>query len=197
MADANTLPVILASKSPRRAELLTRMGINFVTVPADVDETVDPCLTPAEAVAEISARKARAVCASAAPGQIVIACDTVVALDGHIFGKPADRAEAATMLGLLSGRTHEVFSGLTVCTKDRTETVCERTAVDFRALQPQEIEAYLDTGEPFDKAGAYGIQGIGAMLISGINGDYYNVMGLPVCRLLTLLRTFGMQIFGL
>ena len=197
MADAYTLPVILASKSPRRAELLARMGLDFVVVPADVDETVDPRLTPAEAVAEISARKARAACADALPGQIVVACDTVVALDGRIFGKPANRTDAAAMLRVLSGRTHEVFSGLTVCTKDRSETMCERTTVAFRALEPEEIEAYLDTGEPFDKAGAYGIQGVGAMLITEIHGDYYNVMGLPVCRLLTLLRAFGMQIFGL
>ncbi len=196
MADVNTPPVILASKSPRRAELLTRMGLDYVIAPADVDETVDSCLSPAEAVAEISARKARAVCATAAPGQIVIACDTVVALGGRIFGKPGDRAEAAEMLQTLSGRTHEVFSGLTVCTRERSETVCERTLVDFRVLDPREIEAYLDTGEPFDKAGAYGIQGFGAMLISGISGDYYNVMGLPVCRLLALLRTFGVQVFG-
>lgn len=197
MTDANMPSVILASKSPRRAELLARMGLDYVIVPADVDETVDPGLTPAEAVAEISARKAKAVCAAAAPGQIVIACDTVVALDGRIFGKPADRDDAAAMLEALSGRTHEVFSGLTVCNGERSETVCERTAVDFRVLDPREIAAYLDTGEPFDKAGAYGIQGVGAMLISGISGDYYNVMGLPVCRLLELLRKFDLQVFGL
>jgi len=197
MAEPNALPVILASKSPRRSELLTRMGVDFVVAPAEGDESVDAALTPAEAVAEISARKAQAVCAAAQTGQIVIACDTVVALDGKIFGKPTDRADAAAMLRALSGRTHEVFSGLTVCTATHTETVCERTAVKFRELDDREIEAYLQTGEPFDKAGAYGIQGVGALLISAIDGDYYNVMGLPVCRLLALLRAFGMQVFGI
>ncbi|MBR5520125.1 MAG: septum formation inhibitor Maf [Clostridia bacterium] len=197
MCEAKSLPVILASKSPRRAELLERMGVQFVICPADVDETVDPSLSPAEAVIQISERKARALCTQAEPGQIVVACDTVVALDGKIFGKPADRADATEMLMLLSGREHEVFSGLTVCTREHYETICERTAVKFRSLDAREIEAYLETGEPFDKAGAYGIQGVGALLITGIDGDYYNVMGLPVCRLLELLRKFGMELFGM
>ena len=197
MCETNSLPVILASKSPRRAELLGRMGVQFVIRPADVDETVDPCLSPAEAVMQISERKARALCVQAESGQIVVACDTVVALNGKIFGKPADRADAANMLRELSGQEHEVFSGLTVCTRERCETICERTAVKFRSLDAREIEAYLETGEPFDKAGAYGIQGIGALLITGIDGDYYNVMGLPVCRLLELLRAFGMELFGM
>ena len=197
MHETKLFPVILASKSPRRAELLERMGVSFVIRPADVDETVDPCLSPADAVMQISERKARALCTQAEPGQIVVACDTVVALDGKIFGKPTDRADAANMLQQLSGREHEVFSGLTVCTREHCETICERTAVKFRSLATREIEAYLETGEPFDKAGAYGIQGVGALLITGIDGDYYNVMGLPVCRLLELLRKFGMELFGM
>lgn len=185
---------MLASKSPRRAELLTRIGLDFIVRPAEIDEAFAPGLAPAEAVAEISEKKACAVCAAEPEGRIVVACDTVVAAGSRIFGKPADADEAAAMLRALSGRTHDVFSGLTVCTGERMVTACERTSVVFRALTEAEIAAYIRTGEPFDKAGAYGIQGMGMLLVERIDGDYYNVMGLPVCRLLLLLRSFGVDL---
>ncbi len=188
--------VVLASKSPRRAELLTRVGLDFIVRPAEIDETFAPGLSPAEAVTEISKRKAQAVCAAEPAGRIVVACDTVVAVDGRIFGKPADACEAAEMLRVLSGRTHEVYSGLTVCTSERTVSACERTAVAFRRLSEDDIAAYIGTGEPFDKAGGYGIQGMGMLLVERIDGDYYNVMGLPVCRLFLLLRSFGVNLLG-
>ena len=108
----------------------------------------------------------------------------------------ADACEAAEMLRLLSGRTHEVYSGLTVCTSERTVSACERTAVAFRRLSEADIAAYIGTGEPFDKAGGYGIQGMGMLLVERIDGDYYNVMGLPVCRLFLLLRSFGVNLLG-
>ena len=125
---------------------------------------------------------------------MIIAADTVVAIDGLVLGKPRDRAEAAEMLSRLSNRVHQVFSGLTVYQGQRAVTVHECTQVRFRKLSRREIEGYLDTGEPMDKAGAYGIQGYGAMLVESIAGDFYNVMGLPVCRLGQLLREFGVEL---
>ena len=188
--------IVLASKSPRRAELLTRIGLNFTVHPADIDETFAPELTPAETVTELAGKKAEAVCKAEPKGRIIVACDTVVAADGRIFGKPAGAGEAADMLRALSGRTHEVFSGLTVRTHARVVSACECTRVTFRSLSEAEISAYIRTGEPFDKAGAYGIQGMGALLVERIDGDYYNVVGLPVCRLMLLLRAFGVDMLG-
>lgn len=135
--------------------------------------------------------------AQAGPGAVVIAADTVVALDGAVLGKPADESDAARMLSALSGRTHQVFTGLTVACGADVRTVSEETAVTFRPLTAEEIEAYIATGEPMDKAGAYGIQGYGALFIEGISGDYYNVMGLPVCRLGQILGQLGMNCMAL
>ena len=196
MSASTDAAVVLASKSPRRAELLTRVGLDFIVRPAEIDETFAPGISPAEAVMEISKRKAQAVCAAEPAGRIIVACDTVVAADGRIFGKPADASEAAEMLRVLSGRTHEVYSGLTVCTGERMASACERTAVVFRRLSEDDIAAYIGTGEPFDKAGGYCIQGMGMLLVERIDGDYYNVMGLPVCRLFLLLRSFGVNLLG-
>ena len=187
------MDIVLASQSPRRRELLERLGLPFRTLVPDIDERMDRPLPPAELVAVISAEKARAAQALAGPEAIVIAADTVVALDGAVLGKPAGEADAARMLSALAGRTHHVYTGLTVLRGERVRTVSEETAVTFRPLTEQEIAAYVRTGEPLDKAGAYGIQGYGALLVEGIRGDYYNVMGLPVCRLGLLLKELGVD----
>lgn len=187
-------PIILASKSPRRAELMQQIGLPFTLCPADADESVTPELSPAEAVAEISKRKALAVRKMRDAGDVIVACDTVVALDHRIFGKPHTAEEAEAMLHLLSGRTHSVFSGLTVCCGTAVTSAVECTDVTFRTLSDAEITAYVKSGEPMDKAGAYGIQGLGAVLVERIAGDYFNVVGLPLCRLAQMLRPFGIRI---
>ena len=187
------MDIILASQSPRRRELLERMGLPFRVITPDIDEHMERSLPPGELVAAISAEKAGAVAAQAGPDAIVIAADTVVALDGAVLGKPGDERDAARMLSALSGRTHQVFTGLTVAQGGTVRTVSEETAVTFRPLTEGEIAAYVRTGEPMDKAGAYGIQGYGALLVEGIRGDYYNVMGLPVCRLGGLLKELGVD----
>lgn len=187
-------PIILASKSPRRAELMQQIGLPFTVCPADADESVTPELSPAEAVAEISKRKALAVRKMRDAGDVIVACDTVVALDHRIFGKPHTAEEAEAMLHLLSGRTHSVFSGLTVCCGTAVTSAVECTDVTFRTLSDAEITAYVKSGEPMDKAGAYGIQGLGAVLVERIAGDYFNVVGLPLCRLAQMLRPFGIRI---
>lgn len=187
------MDIILASGSPRRRELLTQMGLSFRVVVSDADETVDKSLSPAEQVSLISRRKAGAVAKVVGPDALVVAADTIVALEGQVMGKPHIRAEAVEMLSRLSGRTHEVYTGFTLQLGERVVTQAERTAVTFRDLTQSEIEAYVDTGEPMDKAGAYGIQGLGSLLVSGIRGDYFNVMGLPVCRLGQALKEFGLD----
>jgi len=191
------MKIILASQSPRRRELLGRMGLSdFEIIPARGEETADPSLAPGELVEELSRRKAAEVSA-ARPEDLVIAADTVVAIDGRVLGKPRDRGEAAEMLSLLSGREHTVYSGLTLSRAGRTVTEHEATAVRFRTLSQGDIARYIATGEPMDKAGAYGIQGYGSVLVEGIFGDYYNVMGLPVCRLARLLAGFGVDALAL
>lgn len=185
--------LILASGSPRRRQLLEQIGLTFVVRSSDVDESVSPGLTPAQVVESLSARKGEAVAAEAAPGDLVLSADTVVALDGAILGKPRDRAEAEAMLTALSGRTHQVYTGVTLLQDGRRLTGHEVTAVTFRPLSPEEIAAYVSTGEPMDKAGAYGIQGLGALLVERLEGDYFNVMGLPLCRLGQMLAQFGVR----
>ncbi|MCI9156324.1 MAG: septum formation inhibitor Maf [Lawsonibacter sp.] len=191
------MKIILASQSPRRRELLERMGItNFKIIPAQGEETARPGLSPAELVEELSRRKCAEV-AAAHPDALVIAADTVVAIDGQILGKPHSREEAVGMLARLSGREHVVYSGVSVCQGGRTITQHEATPVRFRTLTAEEISLYAATGEPMDKAGAYGIQGLGCLLVEGISGDYYNVMGLPVCRLGRILAGFGLNLLAL
>lgn len=192
------MDIILASKSPRRRALLEQMGVrDFRIVSPDIDEHMDRGLPPAELVRQISLEKAQAVAAQADPNTVVIAADTVVALDGVVLGKPADKEEAFRMLSLLSGNRHQVYTGLTVLRGEQVFSQWEETAVTFRSLTAEEIEAYIATGEPMDKAGAYGIQGYGALFIEGISGDYYNVMGLPVCRLGQILGQLGMDCMAL
>lgn len=173
---------------------MQQIGLPFTVCPADADESVTPELSPAEAVAEISKRKALAVRKMRDAGDVIVACDTVVALDHRIFGKPHTAEEAEAMLHLLSGRTHSVFSGLTVCCGTAVTSAVECTDVTFRTLSDAEITAYVKSGEPMDKAGAYGIQGLGAVLVERIAGDYFNVVGLPLCRLAQMLCPFGIRI---
>lgn len=186
--------IILASQSPRRKELLERMGIrSFKTISPDIDERAFDGLSPAELVETLSREKSRAVAERAGDEDIIIAADTVVALDGAILGKPEDETDAFKMLTLLSGVRHQVYTGVTVRRGGECVTEHEVTDVSFRELSEEEIERYISTGEPMDKAGAYGIQGYGALLVEGISGDYYNVMGLPVCRLGRILARFGVD----
>jgi len=189
------MDIILASNSPRRRELLGQMGIQrFRVLSPDVDESVADGLAPAQIVEELSLRKAHAVADKAGPDGLIIAADTVVALDGAVLGKPRDERDAFAMLSALSGREHHVYTGVTVLQAGRAVTEHEETAVTFRAMGPGEIRGYIATGEPMDKAGAYGIQGRGALLVSGIRGDYCNVVGLPVFRLGRILSTFGIDL---
>lgn len=188
------MDIILASQSPRRRELLERMGLaGFRVVSPDVDEHMEEDLPPAQLVCRLSQRKARAVREQVGDEGLIIAADTVVALDGTVLGKPADELAAFKMLSTLSSVRHQVYTGLTVLRGGEEHTEYEVTDVSFRELTQGEIEDYIRTGEPMDKAGAYGIQGYGALFISGIQGDYYNVMGLPVCRLGQLLETLGVH----
>lgn len=186
--------IILASQSPRRKELLERMGLKgFKTISPDIDEEAFDGLPPEELVRKLSSEKALAVSGRVTENDLVIAADTVVALDGAILGKPSDDLEAFKMLSTLSGVRHQVHTGVTVCRGTEKVTEHEVTDVVFRELSSEEIECYIKTGEPMDKAGAYGIQGYGALLVERINGDYYNVMGLPVCRLGGILSRFGID----
>ena len=183
--------IILASQSPRRRELLERMGISeFEIIPAQGEERADPALSPQELVKELSRQKAAEIAQSNIEA-LVIAADTVVAIDGKVLGKPVLRDHAVEMLRSLSGREHHVYTGFTVTYGKQTITAHEDTAVRFRTLSDSEIEAYVDTKEPMDKAGSYGIQGFGCVLVEGIVGDYYNVVGLPVCHLAKVLAQFG------
>ena len=180
--------LILASGSPRRRELLGLFGIPFAVHAADIDETMDPDKSPKDEVARVSRCKAAAI--RREEGDAVIAADTIVVCGGKVLGKPHSRQEAADMLRLLSGREHQVMTGCTVLCGDRVETFTEVTSLHFRPLSEKEILKYVQSGEPMDKAGAYGIQGGAALFCEKLEGDYYNVMGLPVCRLYeTLCRT--------
>ncbi len=173
--------LILASASPRRRELLQLFGHPFTIRAADIDETMDPSQPPAGEVARVSELKALAVPREA--DDVVIAADTIVVCQGKVLGKPKDQEQAKNMLRLLSGRDHQVMTGCTVLRGERMERFTEVTDLHFRPLRESEIERYVRSGEPMDKAGAYGIQGGAALFCSHMVGDYYNVMGLPVCRL--------------
>ncbi len=175
------MQLILASQSPRRRELLGLTRRPFIVRVADIDETMDAALPPYDEVARISREKALAVPREG--DDIVVAADTIVVCDGTVLGKPRDEAQAIRMLTMLSGRDHQVMTGMTVLRGERCITSTTVTDIHFRELTAQEIEDYVATGEPMDKAGAYGIQGGAALFAQHLVGDYYNVMGLPVCRL--------------
>jgi septum formation protein len=184
---------ILASASPRRRELLKSVGAEFRVYEADVNEELDGTLTAREQVLLLSGRKAR-VAAEVFADMPVLAADTLVLIDGRIFGKPKDCGEAEEMLAAMSDRTHNVFTGITVMRGGLAFSDCTVTEVRFRSLSKAEIERYIDTGEPMDKAGAYGIQGKGALLVEWIKGDYYNVVGLSLVKAGELLRKIGIEL---
>ena len=182
--------LVLASLSPRRRELLGLIRTDFVTVAPDADETPPPGLPPEQVVQVLAQRKAESLSA-AYPGNTILGADTIVVLDGAILGKPADEAEAHIMLRALSGRSHTVYTGVALLHNASLTCFCEQTQVYVRALTEEEITDYIRTGEPMDKAGAYGIQGRAAPFISGICGDYYTVVGLPLCALDQKLKAMG------
>ena len=177
------LKVVLASASPRRKELIKLIFEDFTVLPAECDETLPDGIDAKEAVEYLSKIKNDATKALLNGEALVISADTVVAVDGEILGKPIDKEDARRMMNLLSGRIHQVYTGITVSQGEKTHTFSEKTDVEFLKLSEQEIEDYISTSEPYDKAGAYGIQGKASLLIKGINGDYFNVVGLPVARL--------------
>lgn len=185
--------LILASSSPRRKELLENLQLTFQTVSSDVDENYDPKWQPEEIVMELSLRKALAV-SRQYPSSLVIGSDTVVVYDHSILGKPKNRDEAYSMLKKLSGNTHSVYTGVAIVTPKTEKKFYEKTDVLFWELSDEEINAYLETGEPFDKAGAYGIQGFGSLLVKKIIGDYFSVVGLPVARTIRELKLAGYSI---
>ncbi|MBQ1602733.1 MAG: septum formation inhibitor Maf [Oscillospiraceae bacterium] len=188
--------IVLASQSPRRQELLRRMGIeHFSVVVPNADESYPAGLSAQETVSLIARKKADAAARLASPDDIVITADTMVFLDDERLGKPHDEADALRMLTELSGRAHTVCTGVTVRRGDNLECFTVSTEVYFRSASRQELLGYIATGEPMDKAGAYGIQGLGALFIERINGDYYNVMGLPIEALGRVLQRFGVTFF--
>ncbi len=186
--------IILASGSPRRKELLEQIGVTFEIYKAEGEEKITSAV-PAEAVKELSLQKAQEV-AEKCSGDVIIGADTVVAVQGKILGKPKDRADAIRMLELLQGRDHEVITGVAVILRrsGRLIRFAETTLVRVYPMTRGQIERYVDSGEPMDKAGAYGIQGRFAAYVAGIEGDYNNVVGLPVGRLYQELRTEGMDL---
>ncbi|MCL1806748.1 MAG: Maf family protein [Oscillospiraceae bacterium] len=189
---ARSAGVVLASASPRRIELTRRIGLDCVIDPADIDESVNE---PAEdAAAVLSLRKAAAVAERHPAGTIIIAADTLVVCNEELLGKPNNEKEAFSMLRSLAGRTHTVKTGVTVMRDGQTLVKTESTQVTMRELTDAEILAYIATGEPMDKAGAYGIQERGALLVERVEGDFYNVMGLPVCLLAKMLAHFGIDL---
>ena len=188
------MKIILASASPRRRELLEGLGLKLTIRPALGEEHPEPGIPGGETAKRLSRAKCLEIAADADENAVVIAADTVVCLDDEILGKPADEEDAARMLKALSGRDHRVFTGVTVARGGRVLSDYEETAVHFRPLSEREIEAYIATGEPMDKAGAYGIQGRASLFVRGIEGDYFNVMGLPLCKLGEMLKEIGVEL---
>jgi septum formation protein len=184
--------VILASQSPRRRELLTLVGIPHTVRPADIDEAYLAGERPA-AHAERLAREKAAVVARAEPDALVIGSDTIVVVDGEVLGKPRDEAHAAEMLGRLAGRSHVVMTAVAVRWRGAERSSVEEVGVTFHPLSAEDIRSYVATGEPMDKAGAYGIQGYGATIVARVDGDYFAVMGLPLQRLVRLMRELGVR----
>lgn len=184
------MSLILASASPRRKELLEKLNILFAIDPATGPETPPAGADVEETVKALSAAKALEV-AGRHPGDVVIGADTVVELDGSLLGKPKDKKDAHEMLRTLSGREHRVYTGITVTDGITTLSQAERTRVFFREMTDREIEAYIATGEPMDKAGSYGYQGFAGLFVERIDGDFFNVVGLPLCRLGHMLETLG------
>ncbi|NLL02948.1 MAG: septum formation inhibitor Maf [Clostridiales bacterium] len=188
------MKLVLASASPRRCEILKNAGYKFDVCPAQIDETIGKT-SPSEAVCTLSKNKAKAVFESLENKEnvAVLGSDTIVVLDGKILGKPKNEAEAVSMLTCLSGKKHKVYTGVCVVTKSQTRSFFDCTTVEFYSLSDTLIKAYVKTGEPMDKAGAYGIQGKGSMLVKSINGDFFSVMGLPIAKTAKALKEVGVK----
>ncbi|MCM3413124.1 Maf family protein [Metabacillus litoralis] len=182
--------LILASASPRRKELLELLQLPFEVIASEVEEVVDETLSPAEIVQSLAEQKATSV-AENVSNAFVIGSDTLVVYEGKMLGKPKDFSEAVQMLKMLSGKTHEVYTGVCLINNDDVRSFYEKTSVTFYSLTDKEIDEYVQTGEPMDKAGAYGIQGYGSLLVKEIHGDYYSVVGLPIARTKRELVTAG------
>lgn len=186
--------LVLASASPRRRQLLSQLGLDFITLPSEMEEEGYMDLPPKERVMALARAKAERV-AQGLTDAIVLGADTLVVCQGQVLGKPATPQEAEAMLSFLSGKSHEVYTGIAVVKVPGMllRQAWERTEVRFRQLTPREIKTYVATGEPLDKAGAYGIQGLGALLVESICGDFFNVVGLPLVRTVALLQEFGID----
>lgn len=190
--------IILASSSPRRRELLSQAGIPFTVMPADVDEeNAELSGKPEQKAEQLAYMKASAVAKKAGKG-LVLGADTIVVCAGEVFGKPVDRTDARRMLAALNGREHQVITGIALldAANGTSRIGHEVTTVRFSQLLPEEIEAYIDSEEPFDKAGSYAVQGRGALMVEGIEGCYTNVVGLPLRKLYMMLKEFGVQVLG-
>lgn len=192
--------VILASKSARRQEILRTLGVDYSLLACDVDETVGK-MSPEETVKTLAGRKcsaASSLLTEEAESYVVISADTVVSFGDEIFGKPKDREDAVRMLSALSGGMHQVHTGIAVSDGYKMTVESETTKVFFRELSTDEISRYVDSGEPMDKAGAYGIQELGGLFVSAVSGDYFNIVGLPICRLGKILsRDFGIDLLAI
>ena len=189
------MDIVLASSSPRRRELMEMLGVeNLRILPARGEEVPPEHASGAELVKALALAKAREVAARCAEGDVIIGADTIVWVDGRPFGKPRDEADAARMLRRLSGDCHTVYTGVAVLRGGKESVECEESRVWFRELSDEEIARYIATGEPMDKAGAYGAQGRGALFVRSIEGDFFNVMGLPLCRLGQMLRKQGVEL---
>lgn len=184
--------LILASASPRRKELLKNAGYEYEVCPADIDETTPDRVEPKVACEILARKKAQAVLEEN-PDAVVLGSDTIVVLGNRILGKPQDEEDAKAMLRALSGRVHQVYTGLCVCSKEKTLSLVSEANVRFYELSDDTIDAYIKTGEPMDKAGAYGIQAIGSMLVKSIEGDYFTIVGLPLAKAARMLAEFGIK----
>lgn len=188
-------PLVLASKSPRRIELITLLGLPFTVAPALGEEILEPSLSPSQQVAQLAQQKAEEVFAGYGMA-VVLGADTMVELEGRVMGKPKDEAQAFEMLSALQGKTHSVWTGVSLVSGEKKTTFSQETKVTFCPLNPGQIRQYLAQGESMDKAGAYGIQGMGASFVKGIVGDYFNVMGLPLSSVAMALGEFGMGLYA-
>lgn len=189
--------LILASQSPRRREMFDRLGLDYRALTSDADEHIEEALAPADYVKTLALRKAKALSSAVSEDDYVIAADTVVALDGEIYGKPADYADAFRMISAFSGKTHEVYTAFAIVKGEKNYAEAVATAVTFRALSDKEIDYYIQKEAPYDKAGAYGIQELAGIFVEKIEGNFDNVVGLPLCQLeMALKREFGISLFS-
>ncbi len=187
------LNIVLASTSPRRQELLEQIGVQFATAAIDIDESIVEGETPLDYVVRLAREKALAAVSHFPQQTVIVAADTTVTIDGHILGKPANRDDAFTMWDLLSGRTHQVMTGVAVAYLGQVQTVIVQTDVEFLSLTHEQMQNYWDSGEPIGKAGGYAIQGLGALFVPRIQGSYSNVVGLPLVETVALITAVTIQ----